>query len=96
MLVLTRKAKEQIQIGPYVTITVLKIKGQSVRLGIEAPKDVCVLRTELAEKMADGGRLDPTITAALFARFRSRRENSYADRLLAALRNAFGGHAIRR
>jgi 6-phosphogluconate dehydrogenase len=38
----------------------------------------------------------PAITAALFARFRSRREDSYADRLLAALRNAFGGHAIRR
>jgi 6-phosphogluconate dehydrogenase len=38
----------------------------------------------------------PTITAALFARFRSRRENSYADRLLAALRNAFGGHAVHR
>ena len=38
----------------------------------------------------------PTITAALFARFRSRRENSFADRLLAALRQAFGGHAVRR
>jgi len=38
----------------------------------------------------------PTITAALFARFRSRRDNSYADRLLAALRNAFGGHAVKR
>ncbi|HEV8643229.1 MAG TPA: decarboxylating 6-phosphogluconate dehydrogenase [Methylomirabilota bacterium] len=38
----------------------------------------------------------PAITAALFARFRSRRDNSFADRLLAALRNAFGGHAIRR
>jgi 6-phosphogluconate dehydrogenase len=38
----------------------------------------------------------PTITAALFARFRSRRENSFADRLLAALRNQFGGHAVRR
>jgi 6-phosphogluconate dehydrogenase len=38
----------------------------------------------------------PTITAALFARFRSRRDNSFADRLLAALRNQFGGHAIRR
>jgi 6-phosphogluconate dehydrogenase len=38
----------------------------------------------------------PVITAALFARFRSRRENSYADRLLAALRHAFGGHAVRR
>ncbi len=38
----------------------------------------------------------PAITAALFARFRSRRDNSFADRLLAALRNAFGGHAVRR
>ena len=38
----------------------------------------------------------PAITAALFARFRSRRENSFADRLLAALRHAFGGHAIKR
>ena len=38
----------------------------------------------------------PVITASLFARFRSRRDNSFADRLLAALRNAFGGHAIRR
>jgi 6-phosphogluconate dehydrogenase len=38
----------------------------------------------------------PVITAALYARFRSRRDNSFADRLLAALRNAFGGHAVRR
>ena len=38
----------------------------------------------------------PTITAALFARFRSRRDNSFADRLLAALRHQFGGHAVRR
>jgi 6-phosphogluconate dehydrogenase len=38
----------------------------------------------------------PTITASLFARFRSRRDNSYADRLLAAMRNAFGGHAVQR
>jgi 6-phosphogluconate dehydrogenase len=38
----------------------------------------------------------PAITAALFARFRSRRDNSFADRLLAALRQQFGGHAVRR
>ena len=38
----------------------------------------------------------PAITAALYARFRSRRENSFGDRLLAALRKAFGGHAVRR
>jgi 6-phosphogluconate dehydrogenase len=36
-----------------------------------------------------------TITAALFTRFRSREEDSFADRMLAALRNQFGGHAIR-
>ncbi len=64
MLVLTRKTKQRIQIGPYVTVTVLQIKGQSVRLGIEAPKDVSVLRTELAERLADGG-FDPTVLAAL-------------------------------
>jgi 6-phosphogluconate dehydrogenase len=38
----------------------------------------------------------PAITAALYARFRSRRDNAFADRLLAALRRAFGGHAVRR
>jgi 6-phosphogluconate dehydrogenase len=38
----------------------------------------------------------PVITASLFARFESRRENSFAHRLLAALRNAFGGHDVRR
>ena len=53
MLVLTRKAKQQIQIGPDITITILQVKGQAVRVGIEAPRDVCVLRTELAEKLPD-------------------------------------------
>jgi len=38
----------------------------------------------------------PAITAALYARSRSRRDNSFADRLLAALRHKFGGHAVRR
>jgi 6-phosphogluconate dehydrogenase len=38
----------------------------------------------------------PTLAAALFTRFRSREQNSFAERLLAALRNAFGGHAVQR
>jgi 6-phosphogluconate dehydrogenase len=37
----------------------------------------------------------PVITEALYARFRSRRDENYADRLLAALRREFGGHAIK-
>ncbi|MGH7410067.1 MAG: phosphogluconate dehydrogenase (NAD(+)-dependent, decarboxylating) [Candidatus Methylomirabilis sp.] len=37
----------------------------------------------------------PTLTAALFTRFRSRQEESFAEKLLAAMRKAFGGHAVR-
>jgi carbon storage regulator CsrA len=47
MLVLTRKTQEQIQIGNNIKITILQVKGQAVRLGIEAPRDVRVLRSEL-------------------------------------------------
>jgi 6-phosphogluconate dehydrogenase len=38
----------------------------------------------------------PTLTAALFTRFRSRQQESFAEKLLAAMRQAFGGHAVRR
>jgi 6-phosphogluconate dehydrogenase len=38
----------------------------------------------------------PTLTAALFTRFRSRQTDSFAEKMLAALRNAFGGHAVKR
>lgn len=47
MLVLTRKYQEKIQIGDNITITVLRTKGKAVRLGIEAPSDVPVVRGEL-------------------------------------------------
>lgn len=47
MLVLTRKAQEQIQIGNNITISILKVKGNAVRVGIEAPKDVRIVRSEL-------------------------------------------------
>lgn len=48
MLVLTRKYQEKIRIGENITITVLRMKGKAVRLGIEAPADVPVVRGELA------------------------------------------------
>jgi 6-phosphogluconate dehydrogenase len=37
----------------------------------------------------------PTLSAAIFTRFRSRQSESFAEKLLAALRNAFGGHAVK-
>ncbi len=64
MLVLTRKAKQQIQIGPHITITILQLKGQVVRVGVEAPRDVCVLRSELAQRMPSECH-DPTVASAL-------------------------------
>jgi carbon storage regulator CsrA len=47
MLVLTRKVREQITIGDDIVITILKVRGQAVRVGIEAPRSMRVLRAEL-------------------------------------------------
>ena len=58
MLVLTRKQNEKIRIGNQITITVLRMKGKAVRLGIEAPADVSVLRGELAFKMQEEISID--------------------------------------
>ena len=53
MLVLSRKECEKIQLGNDITLTVVKGSGDKVRLGIEAPSDVKVLRNEL-ELYEDG------------------------------------------
>ena len=50
MLVLTRKIDEQIKIGDDITITVIKLRNNQIRLGIDAPREVRVLRAELEEK----------------------------------------------
>lgn len=47
MLVLTRKAGEKFVIGDNITITLVSCEGGRVRIGIEAPRDVAVLRGEL-------------------------------------------------
>lgn len=50
MLILSRKTGQSVHVGDNVTITVLKVRGNSVRIGIEAPNDVRVLRAELPER----------------------------------------------
>lgn len=49
MLVLTRRMDESIAIGEDITITVLAVDGDRVKLGISAPKDVIILRKEIYE-----------------------------------------------
>ena len=51
MLVLTRKIDESITIGHSVTISVLEVKGNQVKLGVKAPKDIPINRTEVYEKI---------------------------------------------
>lgn len=48
MLVLTRKTNETIRIGTDITITLTRIRGNQVQIGIEAPRDVNIRRGELA------------------------------------------------
>ena len=56
MLVLSRKQSQQITIGPDIRITIVKLERNQVRLGIEAPRDIPVLRAELlARDEADNG-----------------------------------------
>ena len=47
MLVLSRREREQIKLGDAIVVTVVRISGDRVRLGIEAPESVRVLRAEL-------------------------------------------------
>ena len=53
MLILTRKPGEQLQIGDNITVTVLGIKGNQVRIGITAPKETNVTRPDMKKRMAE-------------------------------------------
>lgn len=54
MLVLSRKTKEVIRIGPDVVLKVIEIKGGRVKLGFEAPSHVKIARDELDQEQKDG------------------------------------------
>ncbi|HRX80777.1 MAG: carbon storage regulator CsrA [Planctomycetaceae bacterium] len=54
MLVLTRKVGESFVIGDNITVTVVRVAGGGVRIGIEAPDDCTVMRRELRELIESG------------------------------------------
>jgi carbon storage regulator len=56
MLVLTRKVGQSIVIGDGIEVLVLEVRGEQVRLGIRAPKDVTVHRKEIYDQIAEEGR----------------------------------------
>lgn len=63
MLILTRRVGETITIGKDITVTVLGVKGNQVRIGINAPREVGVHREEVAERITAEGN-DPAKSRA--------------------------------
>ena len=55
MLILTRKVGESVVIGDDVTVTVMAIKGNQIRLGVNAPRDMAVHREEIYQQLQNGG-----------------------------------------
>jgi carbon storage regulator len=64
MLVLSRKQNERIRVGDSVVVTVVRVSGDKVRIGIEAPPHVRVLRDELEDELEQELRGEVTLEAA--------------------------------
>ena len=61
MLILTRRVGETLMIGDEVTVTVLGVKGNQVRIGVNAPRDVAVHREEIYDRIKnEQGEIDGT------------------------------------
>ncbi len=60
MLILTRRVGESLMVGDDVTITVLGVKGNQVRVGVKAPKEVAVHREEILNRIEDAAAREET------------------------------------
>ena len=58
MLVLSRRERERVRLGESIVVTIVRVSGDKVRLGIEAPPDVLVLRDELQAELPSAGTLE--------------------------------------
>ena len=74
MLVLSRKSNETIKIGDDIEIRILEVKGDTVRIGIEAPKSVDILRGELVLSISESNTEATAVDAALFSQLTKKTE----------------------
>ena len=80
MLVLTRRLGEIIRVGENVTVRVLEVKGNQVRLGIEAPGDVRIYREEvyraIRKETEDAGQSEPKAVETVTREWQKQRDKS--------------------
>ncbi len=94
MLVLTRKKNQKIVIGDNIIVTVLQVKGNSIQLGIEAPRDVRIMRGEL-EPFSQKQPARESVTASLAANtLNLQRETRYQANPTHANRTVIGPQRV--
>ena len=76
MLVLTRRLNEAIQLGENIRITVVAIDADRVRIGIDAPRDLKIYRSELLQEVSDLNRAAATSVDALSLNFMPEEEKN--------------------
>ena len=75
MLVLTRKADESIVIGDNITIKVVSVEGSVVKLGIDAPQEISIIRSELLKEVENSNRaashkIDDSFLEEFYSKFK--------------------------
>ncbi len=71
MLVLTRSTNQSIMIGPDIVVTVLEVRGDNVRLGIQAPRSIAVYREEVIAQLEAANKDASSPTADALEQLRS-------------------------
>ena len=79
MLVLSRKSNETIKIGDDIEIRILEVKGDTVRIGIEAPKSVDILRGELVLSISESNTEATALDATLFSQLTKKKKLRYGS-----------------
>ena len=74
MLVLSRKQNETIQIGDDIELKIIEVKGDTVRIGIEAPKSLEILRGELVQSISETNTEALTVAIDLFSKLGEKEE----------------------
>ena len=91
MLVLTRKLMEKLFIGDNICVTVVRLEGGQVRLGIEAPREVAVIRAELVPERDRGRCVTRAGYRRALAQLRGPTSGTHQPRLMKSITDAADG-----